>query len=104
MTENEEKMAQAVLTNLKGVIDPELGVDIVDLGLIYEVKIEARVCTVQMTLTTMGCPLGELLASNINGAVLAVEGIDECKIDLVWYPAWSMDRMSMEAKIELGII
>ncbi|WP_025021205.1 metal-sulfur cluster assembly factor [Ligilactobacillus equi] len=104
MTENEEKVVQAVLANLKEVIDPELGVDIVDLGLIYEIKIEAKVCTVEMTLTTMGCPVGELLASNIKAAVLAVEGIDECKIDLVWSPAWSMDRMSLEAKIALGIV
>lgn len=93
-----------VMTSLEDVIDPELGIDMVNLGLIYDINVDDQgQCVVTMTLTTMGCPLGNLLADQINDAVLSVDGVTACDINLVWEPAWSMDRMSRFAKVALGI-
>lgn len=93
-----------VMTSLEDVIDPELGIDIVNLGLIYDVKVDDDgACVVTMTLTTMGCPLGNLLSDQITKAALAVEGINKCDINLVWEPAWDMSKMSRFAKVALGI-
>lgn len=93
-----------VMTSLEDVIDPELGIDMVNLGLIYDINVDDKgQCVVTMTLTTMGCPLGNLLADQINSAVLSVEGVTACDINLVWEPAWDMTRMSRFAKVALGI-
>lgn len=89
---------------LSDVIDPELGIDLVNLGLIYGLEIDDDgCCTVTMTLTTMGCPIGDLLDRAIQHAVKGVDGITDCKILLTWEPAWTVDRMSKYAKIALGI-
>lgn len=89
---------------LSDVIDPELGIDLVNLGLIYGLEIDDDgCCTVTMTLTTMGCPIGDLLDRAIQHAVKGVDGINDCKIMLTWEPAWTVDRMSKYAKIALGI-
>lgn len=93
-----------VMDALEQVIDPELGIDLVNLGLIYDVTVDDQgVCTVTMTLTTMGCPLGDILNRDITNAVTSVKGISECKINLVWEPVWDLSRMSRFAKIALGI-
>lgn len=93
-----------VMDALEKVIDPELGIDLVNLGLIYDVKVDdAGACTVTMTLTTMGCPLGDVLNKKITDAVMGVDGITACKINLVWEPVWDISRMSRFAKIALGI-
>jgi metal-sulfur cluster biosynthetic enzyme len=93
-----------VMESLEDVVDPELGIDMVNLGLIYDINVDASgKCLVTMTLTTMGCPLGNLLSDQITQSVLSVEGITDCKINLVWEPVWNMDRMSRFAKIALGI-
>ncbi|MFD1126475.1 metal-sulfur cluster assembly factor [Lentilactobacillus raoultii] len=97
------KIERAAKAALKNVIDPELGVDLVNLGLIYEIKVVDTHCIVTMTLTTMGCPLGNLLADQIKAAVTAVKGISTCKIHLVWDPIWNINRMSRVAKVALGI-
>ena len=76
----------------------------VNLGLIYGVDVDDNgSCTVTMTLTTMGCPLGNLLASQINQAIMSVDGVKNCELDLVWEPAWGIDKMSRFAKVALGI-
>ena len=94
--------ARAALTT---VIDPELGVDIVNLGLIYDVTRDAdlNLCTVTMTLTIMGCPLTGYLNDHIEQALLALDGVDQVLINLVWEPAWSIDKMSRAAKMTLGL-
>ena len=93
-----------VMDALEKVIDPELGIDLVNLGLIYDVKVDDNgACTVTMTLTTMGCPLGDVLNKKITDAVMGVDGITDCKINLVWEPVWDISRMSRFAKIALGI-
>lgn len=93
-----------VMDALEKVIDPELGIDLVNLGLIYDVKVDdSGACTVTMTLTTMGCPLGDVLNKQITEAVMGVDGITDCQINLVWEPVWDISRMSRFAKIALGI-
>ena len=92
-----------VFESLKEVIDPELGIDIVNLGLIYQVKESEGICHVTMTLTNMGCPLGHMLDENATKATISVDGVNECQIDLVWEPAWNMGMMTRYAKVALGI-
>lgn len=94
----------AVMGALEQVIDPELGIDLVNLGLIYDVQVdEEDHCIITMTLTTMGCPLGDFLNEAITKAATSVDGVNDCKINLVWEPAWGIDRMSRFAKIALGL-
>ena len=94
----------AVMGALEQVIDPELGIDLVNRGLIYDVQVdEAGHCIITMTLTTMGCPLGDFLNEAITKAATSVDGVNDCKINLVWEPAWGIDRMSRFAKIALGL-
>lgn len=103
---NEELDAikERVLSALEQVIDPELGIDIVNLGLIYEVILEKNgYCQINMTLTTMGCPLADIITDEIHRALKTVPEVKEINIKLVWYPAWTTERMSRYARIALGI-
>ncbi|MGY3751034.1 metal-sulfur cluster assembly factor [Vagococcus acidifermentans] len=109
---NEEKLTaaeidslkEAALASLETVIDPELGIDIVNLGLIYDVDItEDGYCEIKMTLTTMGCPLADVLTEQIHTVIRELPEIKEVEVKLVWYPAWTTDRMSRYARIALGI-
>ncbi|MBA1434537.1 metal-sulfur cluster assembly factor [Bombilactobacillus bombi] len=88
---------------LEEVIDPELGIDLVNLGLIYDIRVQNEVCKITMTLTIMGCPLEDVLEKQIKEAALSIEGVNNCKINLVWEPAWSIDCMSRFARLTLGI-
>ena len=97
-------LANQVIEKLQEVEDPELLVDVVNLGLIYGVDItEDGCCTVTMTLTAMGCPLSDYLDQQIKAAVCQVPGITEAAVKLVWYPVWSPARLSASAKAALGI-
>lgn len=99
-----EKMKGEILEALETVIDPELGIDLINLGLIYGVDLdEAGNCEVEMTLTTMGCPLTDILDEDIHRALMGIDGIKSVEIHLVWYPAWGPERMSRYAKMALGI-
>lgn len=89
---------------LKKVIDPELGVSIVDLGLIYSIEVDdEKICHIHWSLTTMGCPIIEILQGSIYEAAMSVKGIAECSVKLVYYPQWTPERMSREARIALGV-
>ncbi|WP_119325424.1 metal-sulfur cluster assembly factor [Companilactobacillus musae] len=102
MEENIKK--EQVVNALKQVIDPELGIDIVNLGLIYEVEIEnGNRAIVTMTLTTMGCPLSDMLNDMIKQAIESVQGITESEIQVVWYPMWSISKMTSAGRTALGI-
>lgn len=93
-----------VLSALETVIDPELGLDIVNLGLIYDVNLDKDgLCTINMTLTTMGCPLSDLLTEQIHQALEPIPEIKDVDVQLVWYPQWTTERMSRYARIALGI-
>lgn len=103
-TQQEKKLEVAVREQLKKVLDPELGVSILDLGLIYEVVVTPEgVCAITMTLTTIGCPLFAQIQKEIEDRVLEIEAINDVKIDLVFDPPWSVDKMTEEAKIQLGL-
>lgn len=96
------KLVDQIMTSLQQVIDPELQVDVVNLGLIYGIEIKGHQATIKMTLTISGCPLSSLLQDRIQKAVLAVDGIDSCQVQLVWYPVWTPDKMTQAAKQQLG--
>lgn len=100
----ERSFKHQAMAVLEDVVDPELAVDIVNLGLIYNVELdEEGLCTVTMTLTIAGCPLTEYLNAAIEEELLAMDQVQKVKIDLVWEPAWSIDKMSREARLDLGI-
>jgi metal-sulfur cluster biosynthetic enzyme len=93
-----------VLEALKSVIDPELGINIVDLGLVYEVDVaESGDVDIQYTLTTMGCPIGPLIEDQMRAFLAPVPGIGEVRPEMVLRPAWSPEMMSEEAKAALGM-
>jgi metal-sulfur cluster biosynthetic enzyme len=102
-TQNHSGVENKVIQALGNVIDPELGIDIVNLGLIYKVSVNNDVCQITMTLTTMGCPISDILHDSITKAVLSVENVVQCRIHLVWKPAWTINSMSRYARIALGI-
>jgi metal-sulfur cluster biosynthetic enzyme len=87
---------------LRNVIDPEIQYNILDLGLIYAVKIlEDKTVGIEMTLTSPACPFGPMIIHDVRESCLSV-GAEDVQIDLVWQPPWSPDRMSEEAKLDLG--
>ena len=102
--EQVNEIKDKILAALENVIDPELGIDIINLGLVYEISFEDNGATeIKMTLTTMGCPLADLLTEQIHDALKDVEEVTDIKVNLVWYPAWTVDKMSRYARIALGI-
>lgn len=99
-----EDIKKRIMEAMEQVIDPELGIDIVNLGLIYEVNVfNGGYCEMKITLTTMGCPLADVIIDDIKNAVKDVPEITETDVKLVWYPAWDTSRMSRYARIALGI-
>ena len=89
---------------LRGVLDPEAGMNIVDLGLVYDADIsDSSDVLVTMTLTSLGCPLGPVIMQEVNNALKDLPGIGETDVKLVWTPPWSPENMSEDAKDELGI-
>ena len=103
--EEVEKIKTRILESLEQVIDPELGIDIVNLGLIYEIRFDETngKTEIDMTLTTMGCPLADLLTDQIYDAMSDVPEVTKTDVKLVWYPAWTVEKMSRYARIALGI-
>jgi metal-sulfur cluster biosynthetic enzyme len=91
-----------VVEALRAVEDPELGMDIVDLGLLYDVEIDGPKVKVIHSLTSMGCPAGPMIQEDIVNVASAVEGVEEVEIELTWEPPWTPDRMSDDAKFILG--
>jgi metal-sulfur cluster biosynthetic enzyme len=95
---NEEK----ILETLRQVIDPEIGCNIVDLGLIYSTKIEGPRVTVKMTLTTPGCPMSQMISQGVQWALLGLEGVEEAEVELVWEPRWNPSLMSEAGRAVVG--
>ena len=90
--------------NLKSVYDPEIGVNIVDLGLVYDADVaDNGDVLVTMTLTSLGCPLGPVIVQEVTNALKDLPGLGEVDVKLVWSPPWSPEMMSEDAKDELGI-
>lgn len=98
-----DKRIDQIIENLKEVYDPEIPVNVYDLGLIYNVDIdENSKVTVIMTLTAPGCPVVDLLIEDIREAVLKTEGVEDADIELTFEPPWDKSMMSEEARLELG--
>ncbi|OGY17817.1 MAG: hypothetical protein A2900_00295 [Candidatus Chisholmbacteria bacterium RIFCSPLOWO2_01_FULL_50_28] len=91
-----------VTAKLRKVIDPELGVNIVDLGLVYKIVIHGGKVSVLMTLTTPGCPLGGVFEELVSGAIRKIPGVNEVAIELTFDPPWTQELMSEAAKAQLG--
>jgi metal-sulfur cluster biosynthetic enzyme len=95
--------SKQIWDKLKKVPDPELGISIVDLGLVYDVKMAKNGdVEVMMTLTTMGCPLFELIEQPIIKEVKKIKGVKKVKVELTFDPPWSVDRMTEDAKVRMG--
>ena len=101
-------LEEQVWAQLKGVYDPEIPVDIVNLGLVYDCVIEQvgdkKVVQVKMTLTAPGCGMGPVIAADAQAKVMTIDGIDEANVELVWDPAWNQEMITEEGKMKLGMI
>jgi FeS assembly SUF system protein len=94
-----------VVEALRTCFDPEIPVNIYEMGLIYEVKVDAEgVVAIQMTLTSPHCPAAQSLPAEVDAKARAVEGVTDVKIDLVWEPPWDPSKMSEAARLQLGMI
>ncbi|HII67273.1 MAG TPA: metal-sulfur cluster assembly factor [Thermococcaceae archaeon] len=105
MSENTKITKEMVLEKLKEVIDPEIGIDVVNLGLIYELKINPdNTVYVKMTMTTPGCPLTMWLLQAVEQKILEIPGVKDAEIELTFDPPWTPDRISEEVKKKLGML
>lgn len=92
-----------ILDALREVIDPELGYNIVDLGLIYDLEVEAGVIRITMTMTTPGCPAQDYIMSGVYERCKNLPGVSDAQINLVWLPAWSPRKTTPVAKAQFGV-
>ena len=99
-----EALRPAIVQAISTVFDPEIPVNIWELGLIYDIAVDAsNAAVVTMTLTAPGCPAAQSLPSEVASKVKAVPGVTDAKVDVVWEPGWTKDRMSEAAKLQLGM-
>jgi metal-sulfur cluster biosynthetic enzyme len=100
----DQDLRDNIMGALEQVVDPELGIDIVNLGLVYDLEMDDDgKLTVTMTLTSMGCPLAGTIVDQVKAAVSDIPEVKDVDVNIVWNPPWSKDRMSRYAKIALGI-
>ncbi|MGX1981777.1 metal-sulfur cluster biosynthetic enzyme [Thermolongibacillus altinsuensis] len=95
-------MKEKIIEQLRYVIDPELGINVVDLGLIYDITVNEGNVSILMTLTTPGCPLHDSIVGGVKRALLDIEGIKDVDVQITWNPPWTPERMSEEALRQLG--
>ncbi len=104
-TEDKEALREKVVEVLRQIYDPEISVNIYDLGLIYDLDIDDQgKARIRMTLTAPACPFAGTLPGQVEMATKSVEGISDASVELVWDPPWSQERMSDEAKLQLGLL
>ena len=92
-----------IIEEIRKIYDPELPVNIYELGLIYDIRVEGRKAEIKMTLTTPNCPVAESLPKMVKENVSLIEGVNKVDLKLVWSPPWTKDMMSEEAKLELNL-
>ena len=92
-----------IIEEIKKIYDPELPVNIYDLGLIYDVQVNQKKAKIKMTLTTPNCPVAESLPKEVKEGAMQVEEIEDVELELVWDPPWTKDMMSAAAKLELNL-
>ena len=104
-TEDDEAVEKLVWQQLRTCFDPEIPINVVELGLIYEIRIsETNEVDIDMTLTSPNCPVAESLPKEVEDKVKAMEAITDCRVHIVFDPPWDKDMMSEEAKLELGFL
>ena len=96
-------LKEKVIDEIKKIYDPEIPVNIYELGLIYDVSIIEKNVKVKMTLTTPNCPVAESLPKEVKESIMEIDGVDKVDLDLVWEPPWDKSMMSEAAKLELNI-
>jgi len=101
---DDSTLAANVIEALREIYDPEIPVNIYDMGLIYKVQIEAGKAEIDMTLTTPGCPVAQSFPGMVESTIKKVPGIKEAKVLLVWDPPWTQENLSEEARLQLGLI
>ena len=94
---------EQIIEEIRKIYDPELPVNIYELGLIYDIKVNDRKAEIKMTLTTPNCPVAESLPKEVKDGAMQVDGIDNVDLELVWDPPWNKDMMSEAAKLELNL-
>ena len=94
---------EKIITEIKTIYDPEIPVNIYDLGLIYDVQVDKKKAKIKMTLTSPNCPVAESLPKDVKDVAMQVEEIDDVDLELVWDPPWNKDMMSEAAKLELNL-
>ena len=98
------ELKDQIIAEIKKIYDPEIPVNIYELGLIYDIKVENKnTAKVKMTLTSPNCPVAESLPKEVKEGIMQVEGIDKVDLDLVWDPPWDKSMMSESAKLELNL-
>tara|TARA_B100001123_G_C14973361_1_gene892592 strand:- start:107 stop:406 length:300 start_codon:yes stop_codon:yes gene_type:complete len=98
------ELKEKIIAEIKKIYDPEIPVNIYELGLIYDIKIENKnTAKVKMTLTSPNCPVAESLPKEVKDGIMQVEGIEKVDLDLVWDPPWDKSMMSESAKLELNL-
>ena len=98
------ELKDKIIAEIKKIYDPEIPVNIYDLGLIYDIQVEDKnTAKIKMTLTSPNCPVAESLPKEVKDGIMQVEGIDNVDLDLVWDPPWDKDMMSEAAKLELNL-
>ena len=99
---------EEIINSIRTVMDPEIPVNIVELGLIYDLQIndlrDEKEVTIKMTLTAPGCGMGPVIADEVDRKINGLEGVGKVSVDLVWEPMWNRDMMSEEAQLELGMM
>ncbi|MFC6324086.1 metal-sulfur cluster assembly factor [Companilactobacillus baiquanensis] len=96
-------MLEKINQTLSTIIDPDMQIDIVNLGLIYNIEVTKTTCMITMTMPTRSCQYGESIVSKIKKAIEDLDGITTCNINLVWDPIWTKDKMSKLARLSLGV-
>ena len=97
-------MKDKVLQELKSVRDPEISLDIVELGLIYDISFDESKCNIVMTLTTAWCPVAQEMPVRVKDAAMRVPGVDSCDVTVTFEPPWTRDSITEAGKLELGLV
>jgi len=96
-------LKEKVIAEIKKIYDPEIPVNIYELGLIYDVSVKEKAVKVKMKLTTPNCPVAESLPKEVKDSIMEIKGVDKVDLDLVWEPPWDKSMMSESAKLELNL-
>ena len=97
------ELKEKIITEIKKIYDPEIPVNIYELGLIYDISVKDKDVSIKMTLTSPNCPVAESLPKSVKDSVLKIDGVSEVDLKLVWDPPWSKEKMSETAKLELNL-